>query len=134
MITNSILNEYGFHDTEINKIEFMENSIVLYFVKGIYILDSGKETLKTNQCVMKLGVNNSDEIFQNIEITAIRRKKIKEIDLNELINMVRSDVFNVNNLFMSNFNQTILICGFSGKNEIYITISCIKECSIDVMK
>ena len=112
MITNSILNKYGFHDTEINKIEFMENSIVLYFVKGIYILDNGKETLKTNQCVMKLGVNNSDEIFQNIEITAIRRKKIKEIDLNELINMVRSDVFNVNNLFMSNFNQTILITAY----------------------
>lgn len=134
MITNSILNEYGFHDTEINKIECMENIIALYFEKGICALDDGKETLKTNKCVMKLVVNNTDGILQNVEIYVIRRKKIKEIDLNDLINMLRNDTFKINNLLMSNFNQTILICGFSDKYEIYVTISCIKECCIDVMK
>lgn len=130
-ITDSVLNQFGFHDTLIDKIEVRNNEITLFFEEGIYRINGGKEIEKTNNCKANLKICNYNEPLDNfVDIISLKRKKAKEITLTCLIDMLNKNKFDIIDSYLSDFSQSILIFGYIGKLRISLSISGIEESEI----
>ena len=85
--------KYGFHDTEITKCVVSDNKVVVFFSKGIYLLDDeGRETSLTASCRM--------EIFVDIEKFICKTK------------------FDILFDYYSSFAKSILLKGYIGKYSV----------------
>ena len=124
MINN--LFKFGFHDTDVNDIRIEENSIILYFNEGIYILDEfNNETNLSKPISMNIKIDN--KYFKTIDVMEIREISPKHcsLDFKTLKKYLKKDKLGISNVYYSNFNNTILIkCGISEK----IFLIFIEEC------
>ncbi len=127
-ITNSILNQYGFHDASISKIEIDSDSLSFVFNDGVYCLENGKEIKKTDKCkvILKL-LKFNDPLDNYIELYKIRRNHYKAITLQDLIELLKNCKFDITDLYLSNFSQSILLVGYIGKLKISFSVCDIKE-------
>ena len=113
---SSELFKYGFHDTFISSIEIRDGKAFVQFPSGLYYLDeSGKETELTGKCTMIIKTIDGVDIYNQIEILCLlRRKKYKEIDSENIESIIAKTGVGVMNLYYSRFCSSIMfICGNS---------------------
>lgn len=134
MIFNEYLYKYGLHDCEIDKISIDDNSILLTFNSGVYILDGNrKETIKTSTCKLHiiLALKNTELLEQCVVINLIHRNKIKEVELNEFFNIISNSKLNIENNYYSSFNDSIMIEGYFGQINYQLKIERISKIIFD---
>lgn len=117
------LHKFGFHDACVTGIEVDESQICLVFSKGVYKLDIyGKETSLTKKCVLKITFKKdyNIDIFNAIDIVFVSKKGRRLIDSEDILSIVKNENLTIQNIYWSDFNNTILIeCGNS-KGGYYI--------------
>lgn len=122
---------YGLHDTEINEISVTDEGIELFFDGGVYRLDGcGKETTLTQKCSLLIAIRDFDrnDLFGHIEIVLHENKRVKEITLMRLRDMLKDAGPIILDLdFYSYFSDAMLLKGHIGKNKIEITVSEIEK-------
>ena len=109
--------KYGFHDTEITKCVVSDNKVVVFFSKGIYLLDDeGRETSLTASCRMEIFVDSEHCLPEdNISIYFYRKHKIKAIDFECFKKLICKTKFDILFDYYSSFAKSILIKGYVGK-------------------
>ena len=116
---------YGFHDTTADFIRLRENQVEIFFSNGIYELDySGREVKLTPKVEMQIKVDTRFcRLEDMIEVREIfpKYKKIRIHDI-EKGSKYRMDI---NNIYYSRFNNTILLDCTIGNSDILISI---EEC------
>lgn len=127
-------NDLSLHDSILNQILITENGIKLIFNNGIYKTDSnGIQTELTNKCCMNIKINEFDSknLFQHIEIYKIYKKKVTEINYQELSNLLNVYYFDIDDEFYSQFSKSLLLVGFIEKIKIIFKISEIENTSFE---
>ena len=112
--------KYGFHDTYIDLINISDEFIDLFFKNGLYELDeNGTETVLTLPIKMRVFINN--KYFIGTDVCTVEKvyPSYKSIDLDDFLKIITNKLIDVDNVFYSRFNQTILLkCGLDG--EVYL--------------
>lgn len=123
------LHKFGFHDACITGIEVDKSQICLVFLNGVYKLDvHDKETSLTKKCVLKIIFKKeyNFDIFNVIDIVFVSKKGRRFIDSEDILSIAKNENLIVQNIYWSDFNNTILIeCGNS-KGGYYIKF---EDCS-----
>lgn len=121
--------KYCLHDASLNNICVGKSGIELIFEKGIYVLtQEGKEDTLTDKCELKIDINNfySENVLQHLQIIRQYKRKIKEISIWELKEMLLKDNFVVYDSFWSDFSKGLIIKGNVNKFFVELNITEIK--------
>ena len=112
--------KYGFHDTEITKCVVSDNKVVVFFSKGIYLLDDeGKETSLTTSCYMEIFVDAECCLPEdNVSIYFYRKHKRKAITVKCFEKLVCKTKLEILFDYYSSFAKSILLKGYIGKNSV----------------
>ena len=109
--------KYGFHDTEITKCVISDNKVIVFFPKGVYLLnDEGIETSLTTSCCMEIFVDSECCLPEdNVSICLYRKNKRKVIPIVRFEKLIRKEKFDILFDYYSSFAKSILIKGYVGK-------------------
>lgn len=112
--------KYGFHDTEITKCVVSNNKVVVFFSKGIYLLDDeGRETSLTTSCCMEIFVDVECCLPEdNVSIYFYRKHKRKAITFKCFEKLVCKTKLDILFDYYSSFAKSILFKGYTGKNSV----------------
>ena len=121
---------YGLHDAKVSEIKVDGNKIILYFDKGIYLIDkNGKENKLTDRCKIVVRVKNEE--WENcIDIIRFHKKRYKSINLIDFNNLVTEFSFDVLDEFYSGFSKSIILFGYTGKYRIELNILDVDDISL----
>lgn len=111
--------KYGFHDTEITKCIISNNKVVVFFSKGVYLLDDGRETSLTTSCCMEIFVDVECCLPEdNVSICFYRRHKRKVITFKNFEKLICKTKFDILFDYYSSFAKSILLKGYVGKHPV----------------
>lgn len=112
--------KYGFHDTEITKCVVSDNKVVVFFSKGIYLLDDeGRETSLTASCRMEIFVDvECCSPEDNVSIYFYRKHTRKVITCKCLEKFICKTKFDILFDYYSSFAKSILLKGYIGKYSV----------------
>lgn len=112
--------KYGFHDTYIDFINISDEFIDLYFKNGLYELDeNGTETVLTLPVKMRVFIDNKFFIGNDVCTVEKIYPNYKGIEIKDFLKRITHNVVDVDNIYYSGFNKTILLkCGLD--NEVYL--------------
>lgn len=112
--------KYGFYDTEITKCVVSDNKVVVFFSKGIYLLDDeGRETSLTTSCRMEIFVDvECCSPEDNVSIFFYRKHTRKVITCKCLEKFICKTKFDILFDYYSSFAKSILLKGYIGKYSV----------------
>ena len=112
--------KYGFHDTEITKCIVSNNKVVVFFSKGVYLLDDeGKETSLTTSCCMEIFVDVECCLPEdNVSIYFYRKHTRKVIACKCFEKFVYKTKLDIIFDYYSSFAKSILFKGYIGKYSV----------------
>ena len=128
---HQIANSYSFHDTKIDRISKSTDGVVLYFNEGIHTLNATKsDENKTPPCKIRITINDFDEnnVFQHIEVKKQRKDRLKEIDFDSFLKIMKKEEFKVYLDYYCVVSRSIKLEGFIKKYFISLTffdVECI---------
>lgn len=112
--------KYGFHDTEITKCVVSNNKVVVFFSKGVYLLDDdGRETSLTASCRMEISVDAECCLPEdNISVCLYRKNKRKVIPIERFEKLIHETKFDILFDYYSSFAKSILLKGYIDKYSV----------------
>ena len=111
--------KYGFHDTEITKCVVSNNKVVVFFSKGVYLLDDGRETSLTASCCMEISVDTECCLPEdNISVCLYRKNKRKVIPIERFEKLIHETKFDILFDYYSSFAKSILLKGYIDKYSV----------------
>ena len=124
------LNQYGLHDTVVDKMFLQQESIVFCFETGIYHLNiDGRLSQKTSACQMQIFIQNldSEQMYEHVEIKKIKNFKSKEISFDSFLKQVNKNGLEIYLDYYSFFAKALLLKCFVGELEFEIQITEIEK-------
>lgn len=124
---------YILHDTSINEISQDTGKLYFYINQGVYWIDVNNENEsfnKTNSCKIEISIDNLDvdKIYQHIVVKKIYKSKIKEIEFNTFLKLLKyNKEFKIDVDYYSFFAKSLLLKGRVGKYEMELVITEIKD-------
>lgn len=119
------LYKFGLHDTCITGIEVKQNEIRFSFSNGVYKLDaSGKEISLTGKSTLVITVNNSwtSNPFDVLNIDFFSKNGSLYIDSEDIESIVKKEKLEIQNIYYSRFNNTILFDSGNSKGNYLIRV------------
>lgn len=127
--------EYGYHDTDLTRIDNEGMFLKLFFENGLYTLDDkGTELSLTEPIMLCLKINSIYKNVDNIIEISINHKKDRYIEYEYFKKILKKDGCGITNLYFSDFNDTILIDGMLENKRIIITIEGVEEVLFSFIK
>lgn len=124
------LNQYGLHDTFVDKIFLQQDAIVFCFETGVYHLDvDGRLSQKTSACQMQIVVRNLDleQMYEHVEIKTIKNSKSKEVSFNIFLKQANRNGLEIYLDYYSFFAKALLLKCFVEGLEFEIQITEIEK-------
>lgn len=125
--------KYGFHDTEMTKCVVSDNKVVVFFSKGIYLLDDeGRETSLTASCRMEIFVDSEHCLPEdNVSIYFYRKHTRKVITCKCFEKFISKTKFDILFDYYSSFAKSILLKGYIGKYSVDFIVENITAVNFD---
>ena len=118
---------YGLHDTYINKINLKNDKLEMEFYNGVYNLDiNGTETTLTKSAKLIVTIDKRNKNIKNLIEIIQTVPTHKHLSIDRLIKMIEINTLDVNKVYYSSFNNTILLdCGIKDKVFYFFIEDCI---------
>ena len=117
--------KYQLHDSQINKIEFGEDTIIFIFSQGFWTTDEhGKMIEQLENCKTVFEIDRNDVPIEDfISIRISKRKNIfKSISLRDFKNLLKKSPFDVDMEYNCDFSNRKFLQLYSNKIRVLIEI------------